>query len=217
MDLTSYLLGKNSGGGGGGDLTEYFDTEIKSNTSSSIKDKVVKKTPPFTVSENVTNLSSCFNEWPYDTLDVSQMDVSNVLNLNSVFRSCSKLTQLDVSNWDVSSCYNFRYAFYNCYGLLKLDISKWSFPQGIKDLRDLFEGCSSIASLDISSLDINDVQSNTSYMFSNCGSSCLQSEGAYANGIPYVYVKNSDMQNWVITGSNGHPSSWTTSNVIVKQ
>lgn len=213
MDLTSYLLGKNaSSGGGGGDLSEYFNTEITSNTQSGemISYDIVKKTPPFTVGENVTRLSYCFSNCTLKNLDVSQMNTSNVTRMDHMFMNCSYLEIADVSNFNVSKVTDFNGIFQNCEHLKRLDLSKWENNLD-SDRRNMFAGCSRLAVLDVSSF-----SNFANYAFTNVGMYCLQSDGAYADGIPYVYVKNATVQAALTSGSYSAPNTWTTANVIIK-
>lgn len=215
MDLTSYLLGKKSSGGGGGDLSQYFDTEIKSNTSNVsyiTMDKVIKKIPPFTLDESVTSLSWGFFDYEYKSLDLSQMDTSNITNMEYCF-SQIKAEELDLSNWNTEKVANFTYMF--LYSRIKyLDVRNFTFKNST-NTTGMFDGANYITELDISNWDITGIGMYGN-LFRNCGTSCLQSDGAYANGIPYVYVKDATMQDWVLNTAP-HPNTWTTSNVVIKQ
>lgn len=216
MDTFSYLLGKSKGGGGpspSGDLTKYFITEINENTSSGnyIGTNVVKTTAPINVNPNVTNLSWCFRECKLKGLDVSQMDTSNITNMSYMFQMCSYVEKLDVENWNVSNVTTFNSMFQSCSNLKKLDLSKWQ-PKDTADYRNMFNSCLKLAILDISSFNYLGSSALTSI-----GASCLQSDGGYADGIPYVYVKNSTIQQNILNKVYGNiPSSWTTANVVIK-
>lgn len=104
--------------------------------------------------------------------------------------------------------------FYNCSNVTKIDLSKNTFGT-ITNVSYMFYGCNKLAVLDISTLDLTNVNISSSMLY-NTGSSCLVKDGAYASKIPYVYVKNSAMQTWILNNSSC-PSSWTTSNVLVKE
>lgn len=218
MDLTSYLLGKNSsgGGGGGGDLSEYFNTEITSNTSTSNaynEITIVKTTPPFIVDENVTDLSYCFYNCKLNSINVSQMNTSNITNMKSMFYQCISVSKLDIENWNVSNVTNFSMMFGYCGKLKKIDLSKWTINTNYTiNTANMFNSCSELAVLDISCFD-----SLGSNALTYVGFACLQSDGAYADGIPYIYVKNATMQTNILNGNYGAPNTWTTANVIVKQ
>ena len=90
------------------------------------------------------------------------------------------------------------------------------FCNGTTNTSYMFQSCNNLTTLDLSSFDFTKVTS-FSYMFQNCGISCLASAGAYADGIPYIYVKDETAQNWILTKSNGKPSTWSTANVIIKE
>lgn len=109
---------------------------------------------------------------------------------------------------------NLSNMFYNCSNVLKIDLSKNTFGT-ITTVSSMFNACNKVAVIDISTLDLTNV-ANYSNIFSSCGNNCATKDGAYASKIPYVYVKNTAMQTWVLNTS-GCPSTWSTNNVIVKQ
>ena len=95
MDVPSYLLGKNAGGGGGGDLSEYFVTEITSNVASYSKRKnVVKKAPPINITNDVTTLRGGFYGTTID--DVVLTGGNNLTNVRELF-SYSYVKNVDLS------------------------------------------------------------------------------------------------------------------------
>lgn len=108
---------------------------------------------------------------------------------------------------------NLSNMFYNCSNVTKIDLSKNTFGT-ITTVASMFNTCNKVAIIDISTLDLTNV-SNYSNIFSSCGNNCATKDGAYASKIPYVYVKNTAMQTWVLNNSSC-PSSWSTDNVKVK-
>ena len=58
-------------------------------------------------------------------LDVSNWDVSNILNMRYMFFGCSNIHTLDVSNWDVSNVTHMGYMFYGCKSIGRLDLTDW--------------------------------------------------------------------------------------------
>jgi len=61
----------------------------------------------------------------YLELDVSDLDTSNVTNMQGVFYYCSSLTSLDLSNWDTSNVTVTSNMFRSCSSLTSLDLSDW--------------------------------------------------------------------------------------------
>lgn len=221
MDLTSYLLGKNSSSGGGGDLSQYFDTEIKSDTSDYdhiYVYNVVLKTPSFTISDNVTSLRSCFSTWNLKTIDISKLNTSNVTNMRNMFSSMQFVEELDLSNFDTSKVTSFNTMFSGCSALKKINMSSFTINPSSSSVaaNQMFNSTPKLAILDASQFEFSKLLAG-SQMFTDCGKNCLQSDGAYADGIPFIYVKDETEQNWVLTANNGHPSSWSTANVVIKQ
>ena len=132
-----------------------------------------------------------------------------------MFQDCTQVTNYNLENYDTSNVTNMSNMFKcsSACAIRHLDLSNFntSKVERMQDMFSLFQ----LAILDISNFDFTNV-TKASSMFSNCGTYCFQSDGAYADNIPYVYVKDADAQNWVLTASNGHPSTWTTNNVIIK-
>lgn len=76
-----------TGGSGGGDVSEYFNTEITSNTSNSLNTslltQLVKKLPSISLGSGVTSLQSAFMYFKGDT--IPQLNTSKVTNMSSMF------------------------------------------------------------------------------------------------------------------------------------
>ena len=215
MELTSYLLGKKAGGGGGDtpDLDNYFETEINhdTTTANNYASNIVKMTAPFTITNDVTDLTSCFYECRYKGIDVSQMDTTNVTKMEGMFMNGLVLQEIrGIENLNVSNVNTFKNMFRGCYELKKLDLSKWTPKESGISVQSMFQGCIKMAVLDVSGF-----SKFGNYMFTDCGRDCLKSDGAYADGIPYVYVKDESLQTALTTGLYG-AGNWTTANVIVK-
>lgn len=178
MDITSYLLGKNSSGGG----TKQEFT-IKSGTSSAAGfHKVIEQIDELTV----TSSDCAYMFYQYRGSTIPKLKTTEKLtSLSNCFNYVSVVNVLDLSYLDTSSVTNMGYTFANMSKLAVLDISSWDFS------------------------------SVTSYasVFKDTGSTCTTSKGAYASGIPYVYVKDATAQAWVIDKN----SNWTTANVVIKQ
>lgn len=142
---------------------------------------------------------------------------SRVTHMNYMFYDCTNVETIDVSGYDTSGVTNMQSMFQMASAATKLkslNLSNFNI-ENVTEMRWMFSTTRKLAILDISSFDFTNV-TNFSGMFDYCGDRSLQTDGAYANGIPYVYVKDVAAQTWVLTQNNGHPSTWTTDNVVIK-
>lgn len=232
-------------GGGGVDINDYFNTTISTNSSNGNEfgKTLFKKIPTLTIANNVNSLAYAFNGiLPYVAV-FEDMDLSTITDISYMFANNSDVGALDISNFknasnitNVRSMFNDTHFtngllglnsidtsnvtdFRNCFAYVRktktIDISSWKTTSATRTT-SMFAFTEQLAILDISSATFSNISINFSTMFTNCGTQCLQSDGAYADGIPYIYVKDATEQNWVLTASNGHPSTWTTNNVIIK-
>ena len=120
---------------------------------------------------NKTNYSQLFERYTGETLDVSNLDTSNVTNMSYMFRHCNNLTSLNVSNWDTSNVTNMSHMFSNCYKLIEIigienfnTSNVTSFCGG--DF-GLFSNCESLTQLDLSNWDTSNI-TDMCYMFREC-------------------------------------------------
>ncbi len=228
----------------GEDLSEYFNNTISENTTSSTQFELLKKLPDIVVDNNVTSLRYLFYNFKIgnntfklaslpkvicgnnvtdmysmyiaagmDTnttsIDLSGLDTSNVTTMTNMFENKQALTSLDLSNFDFSSVTDMSKMFSNCQAITKIDLSNLA-PQRRIAAVNLFNNCKKIEEIYLDKWDLaNYSPNNPAGMFYGCGSSLT--DGV----VTKVYVKDADAQNWVLTASNSHPSTWTTDNVII--
>ena len=71
--------------------------------------------------------------------DLSNWNVSNVTNMESMFFDCYKFTGKGLENWDVSNAKDISYMFQFCYDL-DCDLSSWDVSS-VTNMRDMFNDC----------------------------------------------------------------------------
>lgn len=100
------------------------------------------------------------------SIDMENLDFSNVTDMSYMFSNCDRLTSLDLSNFDVSNVTNLNNTFSNCRNITMINLSNWN-TSNINYLYGSFSGCTKLASIDLSSFDTSKV-TDMSFMFSNC-------------------------------------------------
>lgn len=144
MDVVSYLLGKNAGGGGGGDskFDEYVNTTITENPASTgARFSILKKPIDVYVSDNVTSLSRIFYESGETYLPRIHCN-NNVININNMYYYATNMESLDLSNMYADKIVNAGSAFMGCKKLKYLDIRNIEFDESY-NLGAMFGGSSS--------------------------------------------------------------------------
>ena len=99
-------------------------------------------------------------------LDVSKFDTSQVTDMSFMFQDCGNLTRLDVTSFDTSKVTNMEYVFLSCQSLENLDVSRWKTSL-VYSMRMMFYNCSGLTSLDVSNFDTSQV-TDMYCMFSGC-------------------------------------------------
>lgn len=89
---------------------------------------------------NVSTNNGIFEDTPFEYIDISNWDVSNVTDMSCLFYECITLKSIgDISNWDVSNVENTKWMFYNCKLLKSVgDLSNWNVSN-VKDMWHMFE------------------------------------------------------------------------------
>lgn len=102
------------------------------------------------------------------SVDMHDMDTSNVTDMKSMFDGCSSLTSVDLSSFNTSKVTDMEFMFHGCSSLTSADLSSFD-TSNVTNMRWMFSGCSSLTSVDLSSFDTNNVTDVIS-MFANCSS-----------------------------------------------
>lgn len=117
----------------------------------------------------VVNMQSMFNLCTRLTsLDLSNFNTHNVTDMANMFAQCNALTALDLSNFDTSNVIDMSAMFYDCWYLSSLDISSFN-TSNVTNMQEMFyEFCTgSLTTLDLSGFDTSKVKIMSS-MFYGC-------------------------------------------------
>ena len=132
------------------------------------------------------------------TLDVSNLDTSEVTNMFGMFNDCQKLTTLDVSKWDVSKVYSMNNMFHNCKKITEIiGIDEWYCP-ALAGVGSMFQN-TGVTRVDASS-----------WKRGENGEAAIKELYSFANTNTILYV---DISGWVVTSTNfanTFPGSLTT-------
>ena len=125
-------------------LTEYFSLE-NINNKKILKIKLIE-------TKTITEMKYMFHNCSsLISIDCIKWNITNIINLNSLFYGCSLLESLSgISNWNTSNVVDMNNIFYNCSSLLELpDISNWN-TSNLTNMNNMFSNCSSLMIWDIS-------------------------------------------------------------------
>ena len=138
-------------------IASNFDTEI-----DSIETSVGKYAPRFI----------SFRDYNKTDLDyeTSNIDTSNITDMNCMFSNCSNLTSLDLSSFNTSNVRNMSYMFSNCSNLTSLDLSNFNISN-VTNISSMFNSCSNLTYLDIRNFYLTKVISDSN-TFNKVPSNC---------------------------------------------
>ena len=111
---------------------------------------------------NVLDMSDMFSScYELRELDLSGFDTSRVLDMSDMFLGCISLTKLDVSGFNTSNVTDMSQMFFNCKKLTSLDVTSFD-TCNVTDIKDIFYGDASLLELDLSSWDLSSLPYSTS-------------------------------------------------------
>lgn len=163
MDITSYLLGKNSSGGGGGGSDLDWSAIGFNGTPQAIKDGYNHAVEIMNNWDSTKDSFSTIFQNDKDLIIMPLIDIPNITTMASAFYGCYSLTAIALLSTEnvttMSEC------FRECRGLSS--IPKFNTKK-VKSMQKMFMNCYNLASVPL--LDTSAITGNSTFtgMFSNC-------------------------------------------------
>lgn len=107
-----------------------------------------------------------------ESIDMTGWDTSSVKDANAVFNGCSSLKAIDLSGWDTSSLEHMYGMFFGCGALTSLDLSSFDTSK-VQTMNSLFSYCSSLVDVVVTSFDLSGLSGKgggLSAVFNECSS-----------------------------------------------
>ena len=115
---------------------------------------------------NVTNMSRMFTYLGVDKLDLSCLNTHSATTMESMIANNDSLISVDVSNFDTSNVTDMSFMFYINPKLTKLNLSNFN-TSNVTNMEDMFSNCKKLVSVELSDWDTHNV-TNMQAMFSGC-------------------------------------------------
>ena len=176
---------------GGGNqllLNNDFDTDPSEVIINGIKNDNCKRTCDFGEGkQNIilrfdNQITSCKNMFKGLTniieIDLSNFDVSEVIDMSFMFHSCSTLKKINFGNINTSSLKNMESLFQSCSSLTSVDISNIDTSKVTTILR-MFEFCKNLETINFGNINTSSVE-NMRSVFNSC------------NNLKYLDLSNFD-------------------------
>lgn len=215
--ITCYVIGTKliMAGNGSGKIAANADSKMAFSGTTNYRFLYVTTITAINLLDvsNVVDMSTMFGNFrALTTLDLSSWDVSNVTNMSTMFGNCNELIALNLQNWDVSKVTNMSAMFMYCYKLYSLDLSNWNVSN-VTNMSMMFAACNNLIST--GNLDNWNVSKVTDmyYMFNSC--IALTSIGDLSNWDVSSVTRLKGMFNSCeVLTSIGDLSNWNISKVI---
>jgi len=103
------------------------------------------------------------------SLDMTDVDVSRLDSLSSIFDSCEYVEEIDITDWDTSNATNMSFMFYGCNKLKRVIGLDTIDTHNVKLMNSMFGYCENIREIDLTSFSLESCMS-LGWMFSCCRS-----------------------------------------------
>ena len=110
--------------------------------------------------------SNMFNGSTLTSIDLNNLDTSNVVNMAFMFFNCANLTELNVSTIDTRKVESFSYFAGSCINLTHLDLSNFD-TSSATSMESMFNDCRKLISVDVSNFNTSNV-TTMKRMFAFC-------------------------------------------------
>ena len=180
---------------------DKWDDEV---TASAVKSVTATSAVSFT--GDCSRLFYYFNNCK--SMDLNNVNTSEMMNAVGMFSRCSKLTSLDLSGWNTANVVDMCNMFSYCSDLISLDLSGWN-TANVTDMSWMFEACRGLTSLDLSGWNTANVVSMYR-MFEKCSNMTTLDVSGWNTG----NVTDMSYMFWDCTGLDSlNLSGWNTGNV----
>ncbi len=157
--------------------------------------------------KKVKNMSFMFSGLPFEYIDLTNIDVENVVSMDGMFMYCTKLKKLDFSGFKTDRIKSMDAMFMGCISLTELDLSVFN-TQKVKNMSDLFMLCTNLKTIYVSDGWKTDSVETDYWYYSldNLFSGCISLVGG--NGTVYNPTKTS-IDYAKIDGGQSNPGYFT--------
>ena len=107
-----------------------------------------------------------FSSLKCTTLKIFNIDVSEVVNMDSMFANCVNLKNIFLENFDTKNATTMSNFFYNCHSLEYIDLSVFN-TGNVRDFSNMFWGCKNLTKLDLNSFNMINAR-KLNAMFKDC-------------------------------------------------
>lgn len=114
-----------------------------------------------------TNMDSMFKTCTkLKSIDLTKLDTSNVTNMHDTFCGCSSITNFNIETLDTSSLTSMHGTFYDCDGLTTLNLNSLDTSK-VTNMSFLVAECNNLKSIQIDKLNVSNV-TTLRHMFKFC-------------------------------------------------
>ena len=131
------------------DFNEISCSRVNKISMSSVNDYVYQIIS-FPDTSKITSFYSLFYSFDnknMKSLNLTNFNTSNAVNMEEMFKWCDYLETLNLSGWDVSKVTNFNQMFSECANLIYLDLSGWEISSDVTGTTNVFSGCTSLKTI----------------------------------------------------------------------